>query len=105
MSRAPLPCVMRFPTKTRLHIAAAASGVNNACDLTDAFQTGCLDSFHLRVLEGGGIGARSTRGALDVLRLNREGLQVLEEFLGVLKTETRRRASTLLRGFFAPIHQ
>ena len=64
--------------------AAASWGVNNACDLTDAFQTGQSRlSFHLRVLKEAGLVLDRREGRWMYYALNREGLQVLEEFLGV----------------------
>ena len=77
--------------ETRLRILQQLHGGEQCvCDLTDAFQTGQSRlSFHLRVLKEAGLVLDRREGRWMYYALNREGLQVLEEFLGVLKTETK----------------
>ena len=79
--------------ETRLRILQQLqAGEQCVCDLTDVFQTGQSRlSFHLKVLREAGLVLDRREGRWMYYSLNQEGLEVLEEFLGILKTASKVR--------------
>ncbi|CAE6725658.1 MAG: helix-turn-helix transcriptional regulator [Nitrospira sp.] len=76
---------------TRLRILQQLQGGEHCvCDLTDAFQTGQSRlSFHLKVLKEAGLVLDRRDGRWMYYSLNPEGLNLLEEFLRLLRTVSK----------------